>query len=72
MKYVPNDKTEQNSRKRTKQTGDKQYTKHRVQILVLKMLSKLNENINNIKKDQSEMKDTLAEMKNNLRESTVE
>ena len=34
--------------------------------LVIKMLSKLCENFQSMKKDQSEMKPTLTEMKNNL------
>ena len=33
--------------------------------LVIKMLKKLNEDLNSIKKIQSEMKDTLIEIKNN-------
>ena len=35
--------------------------------LVIRMLKEFSENLNSIKKDQSEMKDTLTEMKNNLR-----
>ena len=34
--------------------------------LVIKMLRELNEDFNSIKKIQSEMKDTLIEIKNNL------
>ena len=34
--------------------------------LVVRMLTELSENFNSIKKDQSEMKDTLIEIKNNL------
>ena len=34
--------------------------------LVIKMLKELSENLNNIKRIQSEMKDTVTEMKNNL------
>ena len=34
--------------------------------LLIRMLNKLIENFNSIKKDQSEAKDTLTEMKNNL------
>ena len=34
--------------------------------LVIRMLKKLNEDLNSIKKIQSEMKDTLIEIKNNL------
>ena len=35
--------------------------------LVIKMLRELNEDFNSIKKIQSEMKDTLIEIKNNLK-----
>ena len=34
--------------------------------LVIRMLKELNENLNNIRKIQSETKDTLIEVKNNL------
>ena len=37
--------------------------------LVVRMLTELSENFNSIKKDQSEMKDTLTKMKNNLQET---
>ena len=36
------------------------------QTLVIRMLKKLSEDLNSIKKIQSEMKDTLIEIKNNL------
>ena len=36
------------------------------------MLKELSEDLNRIKKIQSEMKDTLIEIKNNYRETTVE
>ena len=35
-------------------------------LLVIRMLNELSENLNSIKKDQSEMKATLTEMKSNL------
>ena len=38
----------------------------KVKTLVIRILNELNENCNNIKKDQSETKDTPIEMKNNL------
>ena len=38
----------------------------KVKTLVIRILNELNENCNNIKKDQSETKDILTEMKNNL------
>ena len=34
--------------------------------LIISMLNELTENLKSIKKDQSEMKDTLTEIKNNL------
>ena len=37
-----------------------------VKVLVTRMLKKLSEDLNNIKKIQSEIKDTLIEIKNNL------
>ena len=38
----------------------------KVKTLVIRILNELNENCNNIKKDQWETKDILTEMKNNL------
>ena len=40
--------------------------------LVIMMLKELSEDLSSIKKTQSETKDTLIEIKNNLRETTVE
>ena len=40
--------------------------------LVIRMLKELSEDLNSIKKIQSEMKDTRAEIKNNLQGNTVE
>ena len=40
--------------------------------LVIRMLKELKEDLNGIKKIQSEMKDTLMEIKNIGREATVE
>ena len=40
--------------------------------LVIRMLKELSEDLSSIKKTQSETKDTLIEIKNNLRETTVE
>ena len=39
-------------------------------ILVIRMLKELSEDLNSIKKTQSEMKDTLIEIKNNLQENS--
>ena len=38
----------------------------KVKTLVIRILNEINQNCNNIKKDQSETKDILTEMKNNL------
>ena len=40
--------------------------------LVIRMFKELSEDLNSIKKSQSETKDTLIEIKNNYRETTVE
>ena len=56
--------TIQNSRKTTKQNGDKQSAQFKT--LVIRMLKKLSEDLGSIKKIQSEMKDTLIEIKNYL------
>ena len=63
-KHGPNERTDQNSRKRTKQNGDKQ-SDAEFKTLVLRMLKEHNENLNSIKKIQSETKDRLIEIKNN-------
>ena len=49
-KHGPNERTDQNSRKRTKQNGDKHYIRWRVQTLVIRMLKDLREDLNNIKR----------------------
>ena len=40
--------------------------------LFIRMLEELSEDLNSIKKIHSEMKDTLIEIKNNYKETTVE
>ena len=40
--------------------------------LVIRMLKELSEDLSSIKKIQSETKDTLVEIQNNYRETTVE
>ena len=69
-KHGPNERTDKNSRKRTKQNGDKQSIEIRIyaefKTLVLRMLKELSEDLSSIKKTQSETKDTLGEMKNSL------
>ena len=56
------------SEKRTKQNGNKQSNRCRDQNI----LKELSEDLNSIKKIQSEVKDTLTEIKNNLQGITVE
>ena len=46
--------------------GMSNLSKAEFQTLVIRMLKELSEDLNSIKKFQSEMKDTLVEMKNNL------
>ena len=65
-KHGPNERTDQNCRKRAKQNGDKQSIRCRVQNTGLRILKELNEDLSSIKKTQSEKKDTLIEIKNNL------
>ena len=42
-----------------------------LKTLVIRMLKELSENLDSIKKIQSEMKDTLIEIKNNLQENNT-
>ena len=65
-KHGSNKITDQNSRKREKQNGDKQSIRSRVQNTVYKVLKELSEDLNSTKQTQSEIKDTLNEVKNNL------
>ena len=65
-KYGPNERTEQNLRKRTKQNGDKQPVRCRVETLVIRTLKELTEYCNSIRKTQAEMKVALSEIKKNL------
>ena len=58
-KHGPNERTDQNSRKRAKQDGDKQSIRCRVKTLVIRMLKEFNKDFNSMKKIQSETKDTL-------------
>ena len=64
--HGPNERTDQKSRKVTKQNGDKQSIRCRAQNTGYKDAEELSEDLNSIKKIQSEMKDTLIEIKNNL------
>ena len=49
-KHGPNERADQNSRKRTKQNGDKQSSDAEFKILVIRMLKELNEDLKSIKK----------------------
>ena len=57
---------DQNSRKRTTQNEYKQSSDAEFKSQVIRMLKELSEGLSNIKKTQSETKDTLIEIKNNL------
>ena len=65
-KHGPDERTDQNSRKRTKQNGDKQSITAEFTTLFIILLKELSEDFNSIKKIQLEMKDSLTEIKNNL------
>ena len=71
-KHGPNERTDQNSRKRDKRSGDKQSLRCRFKTLVIRMFKELSEDLRSIKKIQSEMKDTLIEIKTIYRETTVQ
>ena len=60
---APNERTDQNSRKRSKQNGGKQSIRCRVQNTDCKDGQGTSEDFNNIEKIQSETKDTLIEKK---------
>ena len=64
-KHGSNGKMDQNSRKRTKQNEYKQSSDAEFKSQVIRMLKELSEGLSNIKKTQSETKDTLIEIKNN-------
>ena len=55
----PNEITDQNPRKRTKQNEDKQSIRCRVQNTVIRMFKEHSQNLNSIKKIQSETNNTL-------------
>ena len=61
-KHGPNERTDKNSRKRTKQNGDLSLAE--LKTVVIGMLKELIGYFNSIKKTQREMKFTLNEMKN--------
>ena len=63
-KHGPNGKTDQSSRKRTKQDGDRPNAEFKT--LFIRMLKELSEDLHSMKMIQSETKDTLIEIKNNL------
>ena len=70
-KHSPSETTEQNSRKRTKQNKKSNLLNAEFKTLVIRMLKELRENLNSIKKIQSEAKDTVTEIKNNLQGTTL-
>ena len=58
-KHGPNERTEQNSTKRTRQMEVRNLSDAEFKSLVIRMLKELSEDLSNIKKIQSETKDTL-------------
>ena len=58
-KHGPNERTDKNSRKRTKQNGDLSLAE--LKTVVIGMLKELIGYFNSIKKDQAEMKVALSE-----------
>ena len=65
-KHGPNERTDQNSRKRMKQNGDEQSIRCRVQNLVTRMLKELSEDLNSIKKIKLQTNNVRNGIKNNL------
>ena len=61
-KHGPNERTEQNSRKRTKKMEISNLSDAELKTLVIRMLKELSEDLNSIKKIQSEMNDILFEI----------
>ena len=64
-KHGPNERTEQNSRKRFKMETSKLLDAE-FKTLVIRMLKELSVDLSSIKKIQSETKDSVIEIKNNL------
>ena len=64
--HGPNERIDQNSRIKAKQNGDKQSIRFRVQNTGYKDAKAFSEDLSIITKTQSEMKNPLIEMKNNL------
>ena len=65
-KHGPDERTDQNSRKRLNEMEISNLSDAEFKTLVIMMLKELSEYLNSIKRIQSEMKDTLIEIKNNL------
>ena len=63
---APNKRTDQNSRKKLNEMEISKLSDAEFKTLVITMLKEISEDLNSIKKTQSEMKDTLIEIKNNL------
>ena len=65
-KRGPNERTDQNSRKRANEMEISNLSDPEFKTLVIRMLKELSEDPSSIKKIQSEMKYSLIEIKNNL------
>ena len=68
-KRGPNERTDQNSRKRANKMDTSNLSNAEFKTLVIRMLKELREDLSRIKKTPSEMKDTLIKIKNNLQGS---
>ena len=65
QRNVAHERTGQNARKRTKQNG-KKLSDAEFKTQVIRRLKKLSENLNSIKKTQTEVRDALIKIKSNL------
>ena len=65
-KQRPNEGTDQNCRKKLNKMERSNLSESEFKTLVIRMLQKLSEDLNIIKKAQSETKDTLSDVKKNL------
>ena len=66
QRNVSKERADQNSRKTTNKMEISNLSDAELKTLIIRMLKELSEDLNSIKKIQSETKDTLSEIKNNL------
>ena len=65
-KHGPNKRIDKNSRKILNKREMSNLSDAQFKTLVIRMLKEISEDLNSVKKIQSEMKDSLIEIKNNL------